>query len=161
MLLAALGSIPVHHRDLHLGSGLAWPEGKPGDDSSLQAVDSGERNTHTPTIVLSYRDHHQTFTFSAASDQIVIFYVLYIHNTQMERSSETHVIEALIPNFPVYPEITGLSCRCVRSLLVCVCNYIVFCGSVSSQASPSVVVFSCYWSYFMTYLSDIPSQPFI
>lgn len=42
---AALGGVPVHHGDLHPGTCSARPQGKPGDDSGLKAVYSGETNT--------------------------------------------------------------------------------------------------------------------
>lgn len=47
---AALGGVSVHYRDLHPGSCTARPEGKPGDDSGLQAVHSSETHTHTAAL---------------------------------------------------------------------------------------------------------------
>lgn len=47
LVSAALGGVPVHHRDLHPGTRSARPQGKPGDDFGLEAVHSGETHTHT------------------------------------------------------------------------------------------------------------------
>lgn len=49
MSSTALGGVPVHHGDLHPGSCSARPQGKPGNDSGLKAVHSGETNTHKQT----------------------------------------------------------------------------------------------------------------
>lgn len=50
---AALGGLPVHHRDLHPGSCSAGPEGEPGDDSGLQAVHSCESSISSFCISVS------------------------------------------------------------------------------------------------------------
>lgn len=56
----ALGGVSVHHRDLHPGSCSARPQGKPGDDSGLKAVHSGETHTHTHDSLWPQSEWHTT-----------------------------------------------------------------------------------------------------